>query len=176
MLEAGANALADVLADRLGICHRWNDRVVAASGQVELGRAALRVGDATGARAQFEQGDVTPEVLEGLAAASYVLFEYPRAIAEFERAYAGYREAGDGAGAARVARTLGYMYGTTAGDWAVASGWIARAKTLLSELPESSERGWVALTEGMFADDTGQEGGRLPAPRSRSGGRPGMPT
>ena len=119
---------------------------------VELGRAALRVGDATGARAQFELGGLTPEVLEGLAAASYVLLEYPRAIAEFERAYAGYRQQGDGAGSARVARTLGYMYGTTAGDWAVAGGWIARAKTLLSELPKSSERGWVALTEGMFAE------------------------
>ena len=51
-----------------------------------------------------------------------------------------------------MARTLGYLYGTTAGDWAVASGWIARAKTLLSDLPDSSERGWVALTEGMFAE------------------------
>jgi DNA-binding NarL/FixJ family response regulator len=126
--------------------------VVAAKEHVELGRAALRVGDAIGARAEFELGELTPDVLEGLAAASYVLSEYPRAIAEFERAYAGYRRQGDGAGSARVARTLGYMYGTTAGDWAVASGWIARAKTLLSELPQSSERGWVALTEGMFAD------------------------
>src|SRR3954465_13653893 len=125
--------------------------MVAAGRQVELGRAALRVGDGTGARAQFQLGDLTPEVLEGLAAASYVLLEYPRAIVEFERAYAAYRHQGDGAGSARVARTLGYLYGTTAGDWAVAGGWIARAKTLLTELPESSERGWVALTEGMFA-------------------------
>ena len=84
--------------------------MVAASGHVELGRAALRVGDGAGARAQFEQGDLTPDVLEGLAAASYVLLEYPRAVAEFERAYAGYRQQGDGAGSARVARTLGYMY------------------------------------------------------------------
>jgi len=126
--------------------------MVAAKEHVEMGRAALRVGDATGARAEFERGELTPEVLEGLAAASYVLSEYPRAIAEFERAYAGYRLQGDGAGSARAARTLGYLYGTTAGDWAVASGWIARAETLLSELPQPSERGWVALTEGMFAE------------------------
>lgn len=125
---------------------------MAATEHVELGRAALRVGDATSARAEFERGEPTPEVLEGLAAASYVLAEYPRAIDEFERAYAGHRLQGDGAGAARVARTLGYMYGTTAGDWAVANGWIARAKTLLGQLPHSSERGWVALTEGMFAE------------------------
>src|SRR4051794_13240189 len=124
---------------RVVICYRWNDRMVASSGHVELGRAALRVGDGTGARAQFQLGDHTPEVLEGLAAASYVLLEYPRAIAEFEQAYSGYRHQGDGVGSARVARTLGYLYGTTAGDWAVAGGWIARAKTLLSDLPTSSE-------------------------------------
>src|ERR687897_3689375 len=126
--------------------------MVAAPEYVELGRAALRVGDATGARAEFERGDLTPAVLEGLAAASYVLFEYPRAIEEQERAYAGFRRAGNGADAARIARTLGYLYGTTAGDWAVANGWIARAKTLLEDHPESSERGWVALTEGMFEE------------------------
>jgi DNA-binding CsgD family transcriptional regulator len=46
---------------------------------------------------------------------------------------------------------LGGMHGTTSGDWAVASGWIARAKTLLTDHPYSAELGWVALTEGMFA-------------------------
>jgi DNA-binding NarL/FixJ family response regulator len=117
---------------------------------VEIGQAALRVGDAAAARAAFEQADPTPPVLEGLAAASYVFLEFPRAIDEYEQAYAGYHRAGDGTGAARAARTLGYLYGSTAGDWAVASGWIARAKTILSDLPETSERGWVALTEGMF--------------------------
>ena len=39
---------------------------------------------------------------------------------------------------------------STSGDWAVAGGWLARAKTLLADQPGSSERGWVALTEGMF--------------------------
>ena len=113
----------------------------------------MRIGDAERARAALDGIPESPEVLEGLAAASYVLFDYPRAIDEFERAYAGYRRAEDGTGAARAARTLGYLYGTTAGDWAVASGWISRAKTLLSDAPGSSERGWVALTEGMFAAD-----------------------
>ncbi len=120
---------------------------------VSQARTALRIGDATTARKVLEQATETPEVLEGLAAASYVLFEYERGIGEFERAYAAYRSAGDGVGAARVARTLGYMHGSTSGDWAVAGGWIARAKTLLADVPGSSERGWVALTEGMFATD-----------------------
>ena len=113
----------------------------------------MRIGDAERARAALESVPESPEVLEGLAAASYVLFDYPRAIDEFERAYAGYRRVEDGTGAARAARTLGYLYGTTAGDWAVASGWISRAKTLLRDAPGSGERGWVALTEGMFAAD-----------------------
>ena len=78
-----------------------------------------------------------------------MLLEYPRAIDEIERAYAGYRAADDGTGAARVARNLGYLHGSTAGDWAMASGWIARAKTL--SRCRAQRTGWVALTEGMFA-------------------------
>ncbi|HSV37388.1 MAG TPA: hypothetical protein VLI04_01390, partial [Nocardioidaceae bacterium] len=124
---------------------------------MDSGRASLRIGDASAARAAFEKLDATPEVLEGLSAASYVLFEYPRCIDEMERAYSGYHLVGDGGGAARVARTLGYLHGSTAGDWAVASGWIARAKTLLAEETDSSERGWVALTEGMFEGNRGRK-------------------
>jgi DNA-binding NarL/FixJ family response regulator len=124
--------------------------MVDAADAVEQGRAALRVGDAAAARAVLESVPQTPAVLEGLAAASYVLMEYPRAIDEQERAYAGYRQAGDGTGAARMARTLAYLYGSTANDWAVAGGWLARAKTILVDHPDNGERGWVALTEGMF--------------------------
>ena len=160
----------------VGTAHRWNDRMVAAMSHVELGRAALRVGDGAGARAQFELGELTPEVLEGLAAASYVLLEYPRAIAEFERAYAGYRQQGDGAGSARVARTLGYMYGTTAGDWAVAGGWIARAKTLLSDLPTVERTGMGGADRGHVRRGPGQEGGRLPHRDRDRARRPGTRT
>lgn len=113
-------------------------------------RAALRTGDAATARAALQPADPSAEVLELRAGASFVLLEHDRAIEEMEAAYAAYRAAGDGAGAVRTARTLGGLHGTTAGDYAVANGWIARAKRLVSELPESSERGWVALTEGMF--------------------------
>ena len=102
----------------------------------------------------FESVPESPEVLEGLAAASYVLFEYPRAIDELERAYAGYRRASDGAGAARMARTLGYLYGSTAGR--LGGGRAAGSpgpRPCSTTRPTSSERGWVALTEGMFAAD-----------------------
>ena len=106
--------------------------------------------------------------LEGMSAASYVLLEFPRSIDEMERAHAAYRTEGDGPGAVRTARTLGYLHGTTTGDWAIASGWIARAKTLLVDQPDSSERGWVALTEGMFEESPGDQGAAL---RTRVGRR-----
>lgn len=48
---------------------------------------------------------------------------------------------------------LGFMYGVVVGDWAIASGWIARAQHLPRVAVDSSERGWVALTLGMFEHD-----------------------
>jgi len=75
------------------------------------------------------------------------------AIEGWERAYAAHRRGGDHVGAIRVARTLACMHGMIAGNWAVASGWIARAQTLLAGASESSERGWVALNIGMFDSD-----------------------
>ena len=138
---------------------------------VAQGREALRAGDAVGARSAFEgalAAGASGAALEGLSAASYVLLEFPRSIDEMERAHAAYRSEGDGPGAVRTARTLGYLHGTTTGDWAIASGWIARAKTLLVDQPDSSERGWVALTEGMFEESPGDQGAAL---RTRAGRR-----
>jgi DNA-binding CsgD family transcriptional regulator len=123
--------------------------------KVAQGREALRVGDAVGARSAFEEALTTGAsgtALEGMSAASYVLLEFPRSIDEMERSYAAFRSEQDGPGAVRTARTLGYLHGSTSGDWAIAGGWIARAKTLLVDQPDSSERGWVALTEGMFEE------------------------
>jgi len=120
------------------------------------GRAALRAGDAITARRAFEavaSAGETPETIEGLAQASYLELDYLAAIAGWERAYAAYREAGDNVGAVRAARTITCMYGTFVGDWAVASGWLARAQTLASSTQDSSEAGWVALNTGMFEPD-----------------------
>jgi ATP/maltotriose-dependent transcriptional regulator MalT len=123
---------------------------------IEQGSAALRVGDAAGARDCFLRaldGD-DPEVLEGLARASYVALAYQDAIAYWERAYAGYRAARDDVGATRIARSLGYAYGSFVGDWAITSGWLARARTILAAYgAETVERGWLDLTIGMFEAD-----------------------
>ena len=124
---------------------------------LDEGHAALRVGDGAGARRAFElalaESPTTGEVIEGLARAAYLELDFARAIEDWERAYAAYREAGDPVGAVRVARQVAYMYGAVMGDAAVMNGWIARAQTLLPEAGESAEAGWVSLNKGMFEGD-----------------------
>lgn len=123
---------------------------------IETGRAALRVGDADGALDAFGQAvamSSTAAGLEGLAQAAYLAVDHMRAIEQWELAYAAYRATGDQTSAVRVARTVAYMHGSVVGDWAVASGWMARAQTLLAKEPDSVEAGWVALNLGMFDDD-----------------------
>ena len=120
------------------------------------GRAALRAGDAAGARDAFESAQAVSnsgDAIEGLARASYLELKFSDAIGGWEQAYAAHREAGDHVGAVRVARTVAYMYLVIVGDRAVSSGWLARAQTLLGDSVDSGERGWVALNIGMFEDD-----------------------
>jgi DNA-binding NarL/FixJ family response regulator len=123
---------------------------------IAQGRSALRVGDAAAARRAFEAAHVesaSGDVIEGLARAAYLEMNFAEAIAGWERAYAAHREAGDHLGVVRVARTVAYMYLAIVGDWAVGSGWLARAKTLLGDEVDSPQHGWVALNVGMFEVD-----------------------
>ena len=123
---------------------------------VAQGRAALRAGDPVAARVFFEgaaEHSISGNVLEGLARTAYLEMNFPDAIRDWERAYAAHRDVADHVGSIRVARTVAYMYLALVGDWAVGSGWLARAQTLLGEADESSEHGWVALNIGMFEPD-----------------------
>jgi tetratricopeptide (TPR) repeat protein len=120
------------------------------------GQAALRSGDAAAAHNSFQAAlslGSNSSALEGLGYASYLAMDFDDAIDQWQQAYAGYRADDNGAGAVRMARMLGYMYGVVVGDWAIGSGWIARAQNLLIVADDSSERGWVALTLGMFERD-----------------------
>ena len=120
------------------------------------GQAALRSGDAAAAHNSFQAAlalGSNSSALEGLGYASYLAMDFDDAIDQWQQAYAGYRADDNGAGAVRMARMLGYMYGVVVGDWAIGSGWIARAQNLLAVAEDSSERGWVALTLGMFEGD-----------------------
>lgn len=123
---------------------------------VTEGREALRVGDAAAARRAFEAAaaeEQSGEVLDGLSRAAYLAFEFRKAIDTMERAYAAFRQEDDHVGAVRAARTLAYMNGMLLGDYAVMSGWLARAQTMLGNAPDSAEAGWVALNIGMFEGD-----------------------
>jgi DNA-binding NarL/FixJ family response regulator len=125
-----------------------------ASTVVEEARSRLRAGDSAGARRLLEHVDAEDgAVLECKARAHYLDLDFAGAADAWERAYAGYRAEGNQLGAVRVARTLGFMHGILAGDAAVMQGWLARAQTLLAPVGDDVERGWVALTKGMFAGD-----------------------
>jgi DNA-binding CsgD family transcriptional regulator len=91
--------------------------------------------------------------LEAEARMRYLDRDFTAAIATWERAYAAYRTEDDAVGAVRMARTLAGMHGQINGDFALMSGWLARAQTLLSAAPDSAESGWVALNRGMFDTD-----------------------
>ena len=120
------------------------------------GRAALRVGDAAGARRLLEGPGADPAsgaVLEGLARTSYLELDFAGASRGGSAPTPPIGEAGDHVGAVRVARTLAYMHLMILGDGAVGRGWLARAQTLLADAADSPEAGWVALNIGMFEGD-----------------------
>jgi DNA-binding NarL/FixJ family response regulator len=64
-----------------------------------------------------------------------------------ERAYRLYRERLSPRDAARVAVQLAWDYRTFRGEAAIATGWLQRARDLLSNEEPSSEHGWLALRE-----------------------------
>jgi DNA-binding NarL/FixJ family response regulator len=86
------------------------------------------------------------EALQREGEALYCRGEYEAAAAQFEQAYAAYRREGRPADAGRVARTIGWISGGVRGDWAVESGWLARARTELADAgPDGPEHGWVLI-------------------------------
>ena len=75
-----------------------------------------------------------------------------------ERAYAGFREAGDVPRAARAALWLAREYQAVRGNAAASNGWVARAEGLLRDAASASEHGWLALTRAERAGDLGEMG------------------
>jgi DNA-binding NarL/FixJ family response regulator len=94
------------------------------------------------------------EALEGLAEALYLEREYAEAAAHYERAYAAYRRERQSMAAGRAARAVAWITGNVLGDWAVQSGWIARAGTILEEAgTDGPERGWVLILRSYAEPD-----------------------
>jgi DNA-binding CsgD family transcriptional regulator len=116
---------------------------------IDDGWAALRDGDPPAARGIFER--VLAEVesgdaLEGMGQALYLECNYTASIDHYEQAYAAYRNAGQPVAAARAARMLAWICGNVLGDWAVQSGWWARARTILEQAGEDRpEYAWVLI-------------------------------
>jgi DNA-binding CsgD family transcriptional regulator len=119
------------------------------------GWGALRAADWKTARSCFEQAldqGEKADALDGLSQATHFLREYDRATELKERAFAAYREEGNAVKAADTARWLAFLHGTYDGNYAVASGWMGRAKTMLEGVPECAGHGWLVLDTAVFSD------------------------
>ena len=118
------------------------------------GRAALARADWERARDSLEQAaqvDDRAEVLDLLSQAVHFLGEYGRAIELKERAFAQYQREGRRAQAADVARWLAFLHACVHGNYAVASGWMGRAASLLDGQQECAAHGWLTLDRAPFS-------------------------
>ena len=96
---------------------------------------ALRRGAWTEAREHLEKSigaGETAEALEDLGLAGWWLDDAELTFGARERSYSLYRDHGDERGAARVAIWLVWDYLAFRGDFAVSSGWMERARRLLT--------------------------------------------
>lgn len=60
----------------------------------------------------------------------------------------------DNLAAGRAARSLAWITSNVFGDWAVQSGWFARALTILDEAGEErAEAGWVLILKSFSEPD-----------------------
>jgi DNA-binding CsgD family transcriptional regulator len=145
------------MAERAGGAALDARRRKAFDGLVSEGQAALARGDGAAACRAFEAALGIRESAaswEGLGRVRYLALDYAGAIAAHERAFVAWKREGDRLGVARVARTVAWLHLNVSGDWAVAHGWLARARSVLLEAPDNtSERGWAELFGAMYSSD-----------------------
>jgi DNA-binding NarL/FixJ family response regulator len=118
---------------------------------------ALAAADWPAARAVFEAALAeveTGEALDGLSQALHFQREYDAAIEVKERAFAAYRSEGRPADAADTARWLAFLHGTYHGNYAIASGWMGRAQSMLEGVEECAAHGWLVLDGAVFSRDS----------------------
>jgi DNA-binding CsgD family transcriptional regulator len=124
---------------------------------VSEGRDRFREGDGAGSRRAFEAAlneRRTPEALEGLARALYLEGNYRRSMEVHEAAYLEYRQGKDALGAARAARIIAWTHGNLHGDWALGSGWLGRARSVLADAePNTAEHAWLLAIGAIFESD-----------------------
>ena len=93
----------------------------------------------------------TAESLEGLSWAAWWLDAGDEVLAAREGAFALYRRQGNAAGAIRMAAWLAADQIDFRGAFAVASGWLQRARRLANTVPPGADHGWLAFHEGYIA-------------------------
>ena len=138
------------------MAHATSENTSAAA--LDLGWADLAGSRWTEARACFERAAAakeTPEAHEGLSWAAWWLDDADVVFAACDRAYRLYKQRGDGPAAARMATWLACDELDFHGAFAVASGWLGRARRLLGELEPGPEHGWLAFFEGYIASGAG---------------------
>ncbi|HEX7019300.1 MAG TPA: LuxR C-terminal-related transcriptional regulator [Gemmatimonadaceae bacterium] len=142
--------------------HVRPETAASASDSLSSARAALVRGAWDEARVQLLASIAereTPEALEDLGLAAWWLDDAALTFDARERAYALYREREDALGAARVAVWLVWDCLAFRGDFAVASGWLERARRLLEGHEGTAEYGWLLLREGEVALFRGHDPG-----------------
>lgn len=142
--EGSADAMIQAMADP------------ATPQRTSAGWTALRAAEWEQARAAFEAElatKETAETLDGLARARWWLSDISGAIEAWEGAYRAHRRDGVDEPAAHVAVLLSREHAEALGNHALANGWLARARDLLADRPDSLVWGWVALVESERAVD-----------------------
>jgi DNA-binding NarL/FixJ family response regulator len=92
----------------------------------------------------------TPEALEGLGLAAWWLDDAELVFEARERAYRLYAERGDRQSAARIAVWLAWDTWAFRGEHAVSNGWLQRARSLLSGLPDCADGAWLDVREASL--------------------------
>ena len=121
---------------------------------VQAGWEELREGRWGSARRLFEAAladGEAPEAFEGLSWAAWWLDDADIVFAAREQAYRLYKKRGDAGSAARMAVWLASDQLEFNGAWAVANGWLQRARRLLDPLEPGPDHGWLAFHEGYLA-------------------------
>jgi hypothetical protein len=93
--------------------------------------------------------------LELLAEAAFWLGRPRDTIAARQRAYAAYRDANQHEHAAQISWKLFHNH-FELDETAAASGWLNRAQRHILEVPDSIERGYVAIAAAMWAGYSGK--------------------
>ena len=120
------------------------------AGRAAAGRHAWREAFELLSAADSQDGGLSSEDLESLAAAAWWTGRLDDCISARERAFASYTAAHDRRRAALVAMALAKDY-YAKGASAVGSGWVQRAESLLAEEPECVEHGHLARLRGVIA-------------------------